>query len=156
MAFVHPAQHLVAAGLQPHIHHGQALRPQQAQVLLAFDLETGGRGVARHPLALREQTVDQAQNLAQFLRFPHQGVAVRQKDPLHLFIDPAGHLEVLPDLLHGSDGEVLVVVHIAKGAAVVAASVGHLHDEAVSLTGRTVYLSLITHGLTLLWSFPPL
>jgi hypothetical protein len=45
---------------------------------------------------------------------------------------------------------VLVIIHVAEGAAVVAAAIGDLHDEAVGLAGRTVYLSLISHGATLL------
>ena len=58
----------------------------------------------------------------------------------------AGHLEVLADLLHGAHGEMLVVIHIAEGAAVMAAPVGHLDDEAVRLGRGTVDFSLITHG----------
>ena len=146
VALVHPLQHRVAAGLQPHVDHLQALLPQKPQVILRFDLQAGGRGVARHPLALRKQAVDQSQDLHQIVGFPHQRVAVRQKDTLHMAVHLPGRFKILPDLLHGPHGEMLVVVHIAERAAVMAAPIGHLHDEAVGLTGRTVDFSLVTHG----------
>ena len=146
VALPHPLQHRVAAGFQPHVNHLQAPLTQQPQVVLRLHLQAGGRGVARHPLALREQAVDQAQYLHQIVGFPHQRVAVRQKDTLHVAVQLAGHLEILTDLVHRPHGEMLVVVHIAEGAGVVAAPVGHLHDQAVGLRGRTVNFSFVTHG----------
>ena len=145
VTLAHPLQHRVAAGFQPHIHHLQAPLPQKPQVVLRLHLQAGGRGVAGHPLTLRKQTVDQAQDLHQIVGFPHQRVAVRQKHTLHPAVQLAGRLEILPDLLHGPQGKMLIVVHIAEGTAVMAAPVGHLHDQAVRLGGRAVHLSLISH-----------
>ena len=65
-------------------------------------------------------------------------------------VNAAGQLEILPYLLHGTHGKMLVVVHFTEGAAVVAAPVGHLHDKAVRLTGRPVDLAFVAHGITLL------
>ena len=42
-------------------------------------------------------------------------------------------------------GETLLLVHAAEGTGIVAASVGHLHDEAVRLGGRTVDHALVSH-----------
>ena len=126
---------------------------QQAQLVLALDLQTGGRGIAGDPLTLREQAVHQPQDLHQFLRAAHQCVAVGQKDPLYPAVDPPRQLEVLPDLRHRAHGKMLVVVHVAEGAAVVAAPVGHLHDEAVRLAGRPIDLTFVAHGITLLCGY---
>ena len=150
VALAHPLQYRVAAGLQPHVYHFQSLLPQQAQVVLALHLQAGWGGIARDPLTLGEQAVHQPQYLHQVLRAAHQGVAIGQKDPVHPVVDAAGQLEILPYLLHGTHGKMLVIVHFTEGAAVVAAPVGHLHDEAVRLAGRPVDLAFVAHGITLL------
>ena len=119
----------------------EAEAEKQAQILLALGVETAGGGVAGDPLTLGEQAVDQVEDGHQIGCAAHEGIAVSQKHTLHTAVGLTGHAEILKDLLHGAHGKMLVVVHIAKSAAVVAAAVSDLHDQAVSLTGRTVYLS---------------
>ena len=148
---LHPLQHRITAGFQAHIHHFQAALPQPPQLLLRLDLKTPGRGVAGDPLTLRKQAVHHGQNFQQLIGFPHQGVAVGQKDPLHPAVYLPGQAEILPDLLHRPQGKPLIVIHIAEGAAVMAAPIGHLDDEAVCLAGGTVDLSLVSHGVFLLF-----
>ena len=145
VALVHEGQNLVAAGLQAHIDHGQALGPQGAQLLLRPDLDAGGRGIAGDPLALGKQLPDRIQNHIQLLRLAHQGVAVRQEDFVHMAVHLPGHVEILQDFLQGPQGEALFLVHAAKGAGIVAASVGHLDNETVRLRGRTVNAAVISH-----------
>ena len=151
VALAHPLQHRVTARFQAHIHHFQSVFPQLTQLVIGFHLQAPGRGVAGDPLALGKQAVHHGQNFQQLIGFPHQGVAVGQKHPLHPAVYLPGQAEVLPDLLHGPQGKPLVVIHIAEGAAVVAAPVGHLDDEAVGLAGGPIDLSLVSHGQFLLF-----
>ena len=145
VALVHQSQHIVAAGLQPHVDHGEALVPQGPQLLLRPDAD-GGRGcVAGDPLALRKQLPDGVQDGIKFTCFPDQGVPVRQEDPAHPGVGPPGQAEVLQHLLQRPDGEPLLLVHAAEGAGVVAAPVGHLDDEAVCLGGGAVDAAVVSH-----------
>ncbi|SCJ51696.1 Uncharacterised protein [uncultured Blautia sp.] len=145
MALAHPLQNVVAPGLQSHVDHGQALVPQRPQLLLRPDTD-GGRGrVAGDPLTLWEQLPNGVQDGVKLIRFPDQCIAICQKHPVHPAVHAPGDAEVLQHLLQGTNGEVLLLIHAAEGAGVVAAPVGHLDDEAVRLRGRTVNASLVSH-----------
>jgi len=143
-----PGQDLIAAGLQTHIDHGQALFPKRPQLLLCPDADGGGRGVAGHLAALREQLPDRVQDDVQLGGFADQGVPVGQEDLFHIAVDLSGGAEVLQHLLQGPDGKALFLVHAAKGAGVVAASIGDLDNETAGLRGGAIDTPDITHGET--------
>ena len=145
MALAHELQHVIAAGLQPHVEEGQALVPQELELLVRPDLEGGGRGVAADPLALREELPDGIQDGDKVADLADQGVAVRQEDPAHIAVVLPGQVEVLQHLGQGAEGEALLLIHAAEGAGIVAAAVGHLDDEAVGLRGGAVNAAVISH-----------
>ena len=149
----HLLQHRVAARLKTHIEHGQALAAQKAQVILALGVDAAGGGVAGDALTLGEEPVDKVEDADQVRCAAHQRIAVGQKHTLHVAVCLPRHTEILVNLVQRTHPEVLVIIHIAKSAAVVAAAVGHLHDEAVGLTGRTVHFSFIAHSVAPLHFF---
>ena len=145
MALPHEGEDLVTAGFQPHVDHGQAFSPEGLQLLVRPQADAAGRGVAGDPLALRKQLPDGIQNCVQFTGLSDQCVAVRQKDAADAAVALPGHLEILQNLMQRPQGKALFLVHAAKGTGIVAAPVGHLHDEAVRLGGRTVDHALVSH-----------
>ena len=145
MALAHEGKDPVAAGFQPHVDHGEALCPEGPQFLLRPQADAAGRGVAGDPLALREQFPDGVQNGIQLAGLPDQGIAVRQENAADAAVALAGHLEILQNFVQRPQGEVLLLVHAAEGAGIVAASVGHLDDETVGLGGRPVDHALVSH-----------
>ncbi len=145
MALTHQGQHLVAAGLQPHVDHGEPLGPEGPQLLVRPQADAAGRGVAGDPLTLREQLPDGVQNRVEFAGLSDQGVAVRQENAADAAVLPARHLEILQNLVQRPQGKALFLVHTAKGAGIMAAPVSHLDDETVGLRGRPVDHALVSH-----------
>ena len=145
MALPHQLQHLVAAGFQAHVDHGQSLFPQGTQLLLRADTDGRRRRITGDALALREQLPNGVQNDIEFLCLPHQRIAVGKEHLVHAAVSGARHMEILQDLLQRTEAEALFLIHAAEGAGIVAAAVSHLHDEAVCLGGRAKYFSEISH-----------
>ena len=133
---------------QAHVHDAEALGPELGQLGGRFPLDAAGRAVDGHPLALRDVHPDELQNALQVLHGQDEGIAVGEEDPLDEAVVGPGPGQIFKDLLDGPDGEVLGLVHIAKGAPIVGAAVRHLYDEAVGLAGRAVDVAGITHKKT--------
>ena len=119
--------------------------PQLPQFVHGLVEHVYGIAVDVDPLAFREQFL----YLFQYDEHPAVGetqcVAVAEKNALHITVCPAGVLQILYDLGHIPDAELLVLEHAAECAAVVGASDGDLHQEAVSLAGRSVYITFVSH-----------
>ena len=71
VALAHELQNLVAARLQPHIDHRQALVPEGPQLLLRPQADAGGRAVGGDTLALRKQLPNGVENRVELRRLAH-------------------------------------------------------------------------------------
>ena len=145
MALTHQGQHLVAAGLQSHVDHGEPFGPEGLQLLVRPQPDAAGGSVAGDPLTFREKLPDGVQNRVEFAGLPDQGVAVRQENAADAAVLPARHLKILQHLVQRPQGKALFLVHTAKGAGIMAAPVSHLNDQTVGLGGRPVNHALISH-----------
>ena len=139
-------QQRLVAGFQPDVDHGKAALAQCAQLLVRLAHDRLGGGVGAHALALGEVFVDIVQHLQQIVHRQDQRVAVGQEDALDAAVKPTRLGQVREHLLDRVDGKLLVLVHDAEGALVVAAAQRALHDQAVGLAGGTVNASGIMHS----------
>ena len=141
-------QQLIPAGLHPQVGPGEARLAQLLQLLRAFGHGAPGAGVGGHLAQIGEGGVQGLQDLQQLLLAHDDGVPVAEEHLIHVLravIGP-GHGDVLDDLLHGADVELLGFVHPAEGAFVVGAPHGALEQVAPPLSRGTVNLAFISHG----------
>ena len=59
---------------------------------------------------------------------------------------PSGEFNVTQDSGIVLDGKARPFIHSAKGASIVRTSAGDLQKDAVGLTGRSEYISLVVHA----------
>ena len=126
---------------------------QLYQLLMAFAKDVLGRSINAHSLAFREVFTDPFQNHQKLFVGKHHGISIRQEDPLHSPVGPPCHVQILQHLVYIPDPELLILIHAAKGAQIMGAADGYLHDQAVGLAGRPENISLVSHGY-LIPSFP--
>ena len=140
------AQYLCIAGFQTQIDHFQSEVVQELELLRCLAQNRGGRAVARHAGALRDVVADKLQNDRQILGLADECIAVREEYALNVAIGAARNQEVLQNVLHLADVELLFLVHITKRAFVVAASDRNLYNQAVCLARRAEYASFVSHN----------
>ncbi|MPM82438.1 hypothetical protein SDC9_129499 [bioreactor metagenome] len=137
----------VVAGLKAQIREVQPRRPEGGQVLRRLLQDALGACIGGDPLAFGKQLPDVAQNFQQLRRGENQRVSVGQKEAFHAWVLRPRPAQVLQHLTDRGDGELLCLIHIAKGTLVVAASHSHLDDQAMGFAGGAVDGSgIVQHG----------
>ena len=142
-ALVKLFQHGIVAAFQPHIHNAQPQLAQGLQLFGGFAQNAVGRAIHAHALAGGNALANAGKDLHQRFGGQDQGVAVRQKHAAEAI--GGSLLDILKHLAQRADRELFGLVHIAKGAAVVAAAQRYLQNQAVGFTGRAENISGIVH-----------
>ena len=146
-ALVEFQEQFLIAAFQTDVDERQPVLTQLAQLLVRFALDGLGGSIGGDARTLGEVFADEVQHLQQIVHRQDQRVAVGEKDALDAPLVAARLGEVAQDLLHRTDGKLLILVHIAERTFVVAAAECTLHDQAVRLARRTVDGSVVVHGL---------
>ena len=140
-------QQLIIPSLHPQVG---TLQTSFVQLLeLGRGLGHGGLGacVGGDLFQVGEGLIESIQDGQQFLLLHDDGVAIAQEHPTHaVAIGFACHFNVIQNILQRADAEPLVLIHTAKGAAVIGTADGTLEQVAFPLSGGTVNHAFISHN----------
>ena len=75
-------------------------------------------------------------------------VAVTEKNPFNAAVLCSRPVEVLQHLVYIPYAELLLLIHIAERTLVMCTANGDLHQQAVSLAGRPINISYISHSIS--------
>ena len=120
-----------------------------ADIVSRFSLEVGNDGVGGNP-GIREIFLNEVPYLDLLFRAEVEGVATGGPDFLSVRPFPAGFLQVLFNLVQGSDAEGRILVEIAECAGIVGAPGGDFNEKAVRIGLRSDNRSMKMHNSDLL------
>src|SRR5262249_11463060 len=145
-ALVDEGQDFVASTLDPVVDDSEAGLAERAKLFDGFSSNAASITVGADAFDPRKLLSNLVENLQQPRRRQNQSVAVAQEHPFHHRAEGSRFVDVAADELPWLGSELLVAIHVAVRAAIVAAAHGDLEQEAVRFARRAKNSADVIHA----------
>ena len=142
-------QDFITSRLSSDVDHRKTCLVKLTHLLVSLLENVCRSSVYRHSLTLRKVVRYIFQDRHQPLVGKRQRVTVAQKHPFDSAVPSPCPCQIFEHLIEIPDPEFLVLEHFTERALVMRTSYSDLHQQAVCLAGRSVYISLVSHSLLL-------